>query len=266
MSTSDKSEESLNERNAGVRLRKVSMEAPWQWLSKGWMDLWRHPAISLGYGLVFAGVMAGLAWALSVIDLAAIVLPLGAGFMLIGPLLAVGLYEISRRLEVGERIRRRDVIFVRTKSPTQLGFLGVLLMIVLLVWVEIAALLLMLFFGMTGFPPLQELVNTMLFTWPGLGLLAGGSLIGGILAFVIFAFSAISVPMLMVRDVDAITAVILSIRTVRSNLGPMVLWAWLIAVMIGVGLATLFVGLIVTFPLIGHATWHSYRDLVEETN
>lgn len=264
MSTSDKRMAALNAKNAGVRLRTVAMDAPWLWLSAGWRDLWHRPGISLGYGLVFAVVMAGLAGALAYIDLAAIVLPVAAGFMLIGPLLAVGLYEISRKFEAGEEIHRWDVILVKTKSPTQLGFLGVILMIIFLVWVEVAALLFLLFFGINGFPPLPELVSTLLFTWPGLGLLAGGSILGGLLAFAIFTLSVISVPLLMRKDVDAITAMLLSIGAVRLNPKPLILWAWLIAIMIGVGLMTSFIGLIVTFPLVGHATWHGYRALVED--
>ena len=108
------------------------------------------------------------------------------------------------------------------------------------------------------------LIPTLLLTTQGVAFLAMGTVIGALLAFAVFSISAVSVPMLMVRDVDAVTAMIASIRSVRRNPGPMLLWAWLIVVLTAVGIVTLFLGMIFTFPLVGHATWHAYRALVED--
>ena len=112
-------------------------------------------------------------------------------------------------------------------------------------------------------PPMAEFVPTLLFSWNGLALLVIGTAVGAAIAFAIFAISAISVPMLMTEDVDAVTAILTSVQSVIQNFGPMLLWAWLIAILTAFGLVTGFVGLIITFPLIGHATWHAYRALVE---
>lgn len=246
-----------------IEIVKISLEDPWRWLAQGWRDLWRAPGISLAYGLFFAIVSAVLTGCLFLFDLAYLLLPLVAGFMLVGPLLAVGLYEASRRLESGEPLSLRAVAFVSVRSPTQLAFIGVFLMLFLLIWIRIATLLFALFLT-SEFPPVSEWVSVLIFTWNGLGMLIVGTVIGAAIAFAVFAFSAISVPMLMVREIDAITAAIKSIEAVRLNFSAMLLWAWLIALLTAVGIATLFVGLIVTFPLVGHATWHAYRALVAD--
>ncbi len=243
-------------------VRKVDMEQPWTWLAAGWRDLWRSPGISLLYGLAVTVASFAMTGALLAFDLFPLVLPMAAGFMLIGPMLAVGLYEKSRRLEANQPILARDVIFVATASPTQLAFIGALLTFFILAWIRVATLLFAVFYG-ADYPPLSEFVPTLLFTPRGLIFLAIGSAAGGVLAFIAFAVSAISVPMLMVRDLDAITAMLTSVQVVRQNFKVMLLWAWLIALITGFGIAFGYLGLIVTFPLVGHATWHAYRAMIE---
>lgn len=244
-------------------LRRVSAEAPWQWLAAGWRDLWRAPAIALGYGLVVAAAGALLTVGLYYVEALAMALPLAAGFMLLGPMLAVGLYETSRRLDAREPVEASKVVLVATRSPGSLALIGCLLMLFMLAWVRVATLLFALFFGSRDYPPLEEWTSLLLFSTEGLTFLLVGVVIGGVLAALVFAISVVSVPLLMVRDLDVVTAVLTSLHAVRRNPGPMLLWAWLIALLIGVGLVTLYVGLIVTFPLVGHATWHAFRDLVE---
>ena len=242
-------------------VKRVGLDDPWQWLAKGWRDLWRAPGLSLGYGLVVALVSLALTAALFSLHLASLVLVLGAGFLLLGPLLAVGLYEKSRRLEAGEPLVARDIILVSTHSPVQLAFMGVALCLAFLAWVRIATLLFALFFGLQPFPPLDQFLPTLLFSWHGLTLLAVGTFTGGLLALGVFMISAISVPLLMAEKRDVLSAIIISIKAVLENFTAMVLWAWMIALLTVFGLVTGYLGLIVTFPLIGHATWHAYRAL-----
>ena len=248
---------------AGPRIRQVTLEQPWSWLAAGWRDIWQAPHISLAYGALFAAVSIALTAGLFAIGVEYLLPPLAAGFMLLGPMLAVGLYETSRRLHAGEPVTLRDALLVVTRSPAQLGFIGILLALFMLAWMRIASLLFALFMGTLGFPPLAEILPRLFFTAEGLGLLAVGSAVGAVLAAAVFAISVVSVPMLMVRDVDAVTAMILSVRAARKNAAVLILWAWLIAILTGIGLLTFFVGLTLTFPLVGHASWHAYRDLIE---
>ncbi|MBO6543780.1 MAG: DUF2189 domain-containing protein [Alphaproteobacteria bacterium] len=246
-----------------IHVLTVSLDAPWNWISAGWRDMWAMPGVSLSYGILFFLISVSLAGALFVAGLSSLVLALGAGFMLVGPMLAVGLYEASRRLERQNPVSFRDVLFVETAAPMQLAFLGGLLMLVLLGWIRIASLLFALFFGLNGFPPLADFLPTLMFTGHGLGLVVVGTIIGAVIAYAVFAISVISVPLLMDRDMDAVSAVIVSIKAVTENARPMLLWAWIIALVMALGMATFFVGMIIAFPLIGHATWHAYRSLVK---
>jgi uncharacterized membrane protein len=248
----------------GVTVVQVAFDAPWGWLASGWRDLWAAPHVSLAYGAAFAVLSIGLTLGLMVSGLESLILALGAGFLLIGPIAAVGLYETSRRLEIGQRPGLGDILKVATQAPGQLGFFGAILAFLYVVWAQIAFLLFMLFIGSNPLPPANEFLPTLLFTPRGLGLLVSGTIVGGAIALLVFAISAISVPLLMTRRLDAVTAIRASLAAAIANPKPMALWAALIAGFMALGIATLFVGLAFAFPLIGHATWHAFRDLVRE--
>jgi uncharacterized membrane protein len=247
---------------AGVTVEQVAFDAPWSWLASGWRDMWAVPRVSLAYGVLFALLSLGLTLGLTVAGMQSLVLALAGGFLLIGPIAAVGLYEASRRLEAGQAVRLGAVARAGLDAPGQLGFFGAILAFAFFVWLQIAFLLFMLFLGSSGLPPPSEFVPTLLFTLRGLGLLVTGTAVGCALAFVVFSISVISVPLLMTRRADAVTAIASSLAAVMLNPKPMALWAALIAGFMVLGIATLCVGLVFAFPLIGHATWHAYRDLV----
>ncbi len=248
----------------GLSVREVSFDAPWQWLDLGWRDLWATPQIGLAFGAAaFAGavfITAALFW----LQALPLLLPLSGGFLLLGPMLAVGLYEVSRRRELGESPGFGEVWHAILRAPRRLSLFGVLLLLIYFFWVRIAFLLFMLLFGPNSFPPLPDFIPTLLFTPYGLGLLVAGTVAGGVLAATTFAISAIAVPLLFDRRADPITASVISIQAVRLNPKAMALWAALIGAATLTGFATLFIGLLVTFPLIGHATWHAYRDLIQD--
>ncbi len=247
---------------AGVTVEQVPFDAPWSWLASGWRDMWAVPRVSLAYGVLFALLSLALTLGLTVAGLQSLVLALAGGFLLIGPIAAVGLYEASRRLEAGRSVELGAVVRAGLDAPGQLGFFGAILAFAFFVWLQLALLLFMLFLGSSGLPPPSEFVPTLLFTLRGLGLLVTGTAVGCVLAFAVFSISVISVPLLMTRRADAVTAIASSLAAVLLNPKPMALWAALIAGFVVLGIATLYVGLIFAFPLIGHATWHAYRDLV----
>ena len=249
----------------GVTLKRVAFDAPWLWLAAGWRDLWRVPRIGLCYGTAFAAVSLALAVGLLATGLASLTMALAGGFLLIGPLAAVGLYATSQRLEAGQRVTMSELLKeTRLPAPGQLGFFGAILSFAYIVWLQSAFLLFMLFLGSRPLPPPSAFVPTLLFTPHGLGLLVTGTAVGGVLAALVFTISVISVPLLMTRRIDAVSAMAASVACVLLNPKPMALWAGLIAGIIVLGVAGLFAGLVIAFPLIGHATWHAFRQLVHD--
>lgn len=226
--------------------------------------MWRNPEVSLAYGAIFSLLAGLLTLGLFQFGWQSLILVFAGGFMIVGPFLAVGLYDLSRRYEAGQDGTLSGALSTGFRSRGQLIFMGAILLFVFLAWIRIAILLFMLFIGIgpAGFPPASEFVPMLLFTPHGLGLLVVGTIVGGIIATLVYAISAVSIPLMMVERRDAISAIGLSFEAIRKNFNAMALWAALIAGFIAIGIATLFVGLVFTFPLVGHATWHAFRALV----
>jgi uncharacterized membrane protein len=241
--------------------RRVPVDAPWGWLAAGWRDMWHVPGISLLYGGSFALAAALLCIGLYSFDALSLCLPLAGGFMLICPLMAVGLYEASRRLASNTPVRLSDVAFAGFAARGQLALLGAVLFLLLIVWLQLAFGLLMLFLGTAALPSISEFPQTLLLTPRGLGLLITGFVVGGAIATFVFATTVVAVPMLLVAQTDALSAARASIAAVRRNPKPMALWAALIVVIMAVGLLAMLLGLMIAFPLIGHATWHAYAEI-----
>lgn len=245
-----------------LRLRDVTMDHPWRWLAAGWLDMCSEPAVSYLYGAAFTAVGALLLVGLESWDMAWLILPLAFGFALVGPAAAVGLYEVSRRLDHDQPVGFAHAFGAFRRNPGQIALVGLFLLIALFAWVRLAMLEFMLFFG--GQPPTLDHLLGAVLSPAGVPFLLVGVASGGVLALSVFAMTAIAVPLLVDRpDCDAMTAMLTSVEAVRRNARPMLLWAFLAgsAALVGVGL--FFVGLVVVLPLLGHATWHAYRDLVQ---
>jgi uncharacterized membrane protein len=245
------------------RIRSLALDRPWAWLAAGWRDLCRAPVASLTYGVIFALGGYAITLGLWAADLVYLVLPMVCGFMIVGPLMAVGLYEISRRLDAGEPVSLKAALLAWTRNAGQIGLMGIALMLFLFAWIRLAALLFMLFYGLAP-PSLEALVADTFLSPEGLPFLITGTIIGAVLAALAYAIGVVSVPLLLDRpEANVVTAIATSLVAVRKNPATLLFWAVLIAGFVGAGLITLYVGLIVTLPLISHASWHAYRDLVE---
>jgi uncharacterized membrane protein len=236
------------------------MDAPWRWLGAGWRDLLAAPALSIGYGLFVVGGGVLIVATLWRAGLSALI-PVAVGaFALVGPLLAVGLYEMSRRLEGGETPRLFPVEFAGPRSPLQIAFVGFFLFFAALIW-SLVAMALYAIFTAGSYAPLDEFLSFTITTPQGLAMATIGTFCGLGIAFAIFLLTVVSIPMLMAERTDAFTAIATGVNAFRRAPGAMILWAWLIAVLIAGGMASLFAGLAVVFPLLGHASWHAYRDI-----
>lgn len=250
-----------SETESSPSVRIIGTDRPWAWLARGLEDMRASRGVSLVWALAFTLAGAGMIAGLAALGLYDAILPLAAGFPLVAPILVVGLYEISRRLERGERVSLWTPLAALRRNTGQLALLGFALGFAFLAWMRIALLLFALFFGtspITG----ADFVSQVVLTGGNLVFLAIGTAIGAVLAAIVFAVSVISVPLLLDRDTSVFAAVATSWTAVRANAAPMLLWAVLIALLVGAGLALALVGLVVTLPLIAHATWHAYRDVV----
>ena len=228
--------------------RNVTPAAAFRWLSAGWHDFATQPASSVSYGLLVFLVSIGTIVGLFAFGWDYILFPAFAGFMVVGPVLGIGLYEKSRRIASGEPVSLAGMIFVKPKSGGQILFAGVLLFL----------LTLLLFFGLRPFPGLDNIAPMLFTTQIGWAMLVVGSAIGGLFAAFAFAISAFSIPMLLSERVDALTAMGTSMALVWHNLPVMLTWAAIMLALIVVGLTTGLLGMIIIFPVLGHGSWHAF--------
>jgi uncharacterized membrane protein len=246
-----------------AQVEEVTVAHPFRWLRAGWQDLRRAPVASIGYGalLTMASYLITL-WVVVNPNFFHFLLPLLFGFFLVGPALGVGPYEISRRLERGEQPHLGGALAALWSRGLRVMVLGAFMLLLLIIWIGFVAAI---FEGRIGLTPALGNALVALLSPDRLPLLLAGLVVGGLLALVVFLLTAVSAPMLLDRaDVSAVEALRTSLAACRYNWRPMLIWAALIVVGIFAGFLTLYVGLIVGFPVIGHATWHAYRDLVRQ--
>lgn len=232
--------------------RALQASDPIDWLKAGWRDLRRAPRQSLSYGLMTVALSYLISLAAWVWGNLGLYLGLVSGFVFVGPWLAMTLYAISLRLERGETPSLKRSLADAGHSIGSALVFAVILVVVLLVWAR-AANTLYIFFPAMADPSWRDL------TW----FLGIGSAVGALFCLVIFAASAFSLPMLMDRRVDAVTAVITSIHAVLRNKQAMAVWAAIIVGSVLLGVLTAWLAFAVVLPLIGHATWHAYRATID---
>lgn len=248
-------------------IKSVSSDRPWAWLAAGWNDFIRTPGVSMGYGLLVTAVMVVAFYLLQSINSYALAVGLMAGFVFLGPVLAVGLYELSRRIEHHKPAMIPDTWYGWSRNSGSVLAVGVILVLMMLTWFMLSMQMTAVLYGISG--GLGEVFGNvegwqafaLSIRWP---IVAAFGLVGAVAVVVAYLLTAVAVPMLTDKeDMDVITAMVTSVRTVRQNAAAMTLWAALIALFTGVAVIPLFLGLIVVFPLLAYASWHAYRELIE---
>lgn len=241
-------------------VRHVTPGQPLSWIARGWSDMLRAPAASLGYGFLIAAagwLVLGLSW-----NRAYLVTALVSGFFLFAPFLAMGVYDISRRLGNGERATFAETVDAWRPNAGSIALFGLALAFALLSWERISAIIFALSYGDDA-PMVENFFAQVFLSGEYAGFVVSYIVAGAVIAAVVFSISVISIPMMLDRPVDPVSAIITSLRAVAGSKGAMVVWAALIVVLTVIGFATALLGLIVIVPLLGHATWHAYKDLVE---
>ncbi|MBU2583214.1 MAG: DUF2189 domain-containing protein [Alphaproteobacteria bacterium] len=242
-------------------LRKIEISDLIDILGAGLRDFRAAP----GYGLALAGLYVVAGWLIIALlyyfGLPYLAYPLAMGFALIAPFAGVGFYAVSEHLERGRPLRWATVFAsVKKAASRDVRWMALVTGFALVIWMDIAAFLFFGLMGFNGFGP--DFVEKLLTTPEGLAFVFLGNASGALIALAIFSISVISFPMLYDRDIDFVTAMVTSVRLVQENPVSMVVWCAIIGILTGLSLLSVFVGLLVVLPVIGHASWHLYRRAV----
>lgn len=235
-------------------LTQLTWHDPFEWLSRGWHDFSRAPLIGAFYGACF--VLMGWLLLACFHQAPEYTLALSAGFLLMGPFLCLGLYDVSRRLERGEASSMWSSLTAWRISSGQLAIFAGVLLVLEMLWGRSAMIMFAISFD--GIPDFNGPLSSMM-TEEYLTFFAGYIGVGAVFASLIFAISVISMPMMLDKSVDAISAGLASLRLVSTQTGVMLLWGALITLAIVMAMLPGFLGLVVVGPVIGHASWHAYR-------
>jgi uncharacterized membrane protein len=243
-------------------VRRITVTDIAEALGEGLRDFQAAPLYGLAFGAIYAAGGIVILLSLTAFGLIYLAYPLAAGFALLGPFVAIGLYEVSRRREVGQPLSMRG-IWTTVTSRGEIGWMAFVTLFVFVIWMYQVRLLIALLIGLNAsFSSLREFITVVLTTNEGLLFLAIGNAVGAALSLMLFSLTVVSFPLLLDRDVDCVTAMVTSVRAVVMSPLPMIGWAAIIVILLIVSALPYFLGLLVTLPVLGHATWHLYRKIV----
>ncbi len=246
------------------KVNKITVNDVIDAFAAGLADFRRAPVYGLAIGAFFA--LGGLFVVLSAaaLNMSYLSYPAAAGFVLIGPFAAVGLYEVSRRLQNGEELSWSRIFGTMwAQKGRELSWMAFVVLFIQIMWMYQVRLLLALFLGFRSFASFDEFLTQVISTPEGLMFLAVGHVVGAILSLILFSLTVVSFPLLMEEDRDFITAMITSVRAVFTSPVPMIGWAFVVTAVLIVSMAPAFLGLVVSLPILGHTTWHLYKKCVE---
>lgn len=240
-------------------MRPLGFADPFRWLALGMKDIVASPGIAAFYGVSFWLMAAVLGWVFR--SAPEYTMSIASGCLLLGPFLAMGLYEVSRRRELGQRPDLATSITCWHKHIRSMAMLVLVLIVLELLWGRASLVVFAVFFN-TGMPSTAGVLEAV-FNPQNLDFVLVYLAVGGLFATLVFSTAVVSIPMILDRDTDAISAAITSIRVVLTNPLTMALWGGIITVLIMTSLLLMGLGLIVVGPLLGHASWYAYRAAVE---
>jgi uncharacterized membrane protein len=243
--------------DAPIRLRRLEFADPLRWLARGWRDFRRAPVVGLFYGACF--IVMG--WSLMKVFEHAppYVLGLSGGFLLVGPFMCLGLYRVSQQLEAGGRPDFADSVFAWQTRTAQLAIFGFVLLVLEMVWARATLVVFAVTFD--GMPDFKGSLLALLDP-ENLTFIVAWAMLGAVFATLIFAVSVVSIPMILHRPTDAVSAGLTSIRLVLGQPAVLLFWGLMIATLVTLAMLPWFLGLLVVGPVIGHASWHAYRAAV----
>lgn len=243
------------------RVRQVPVSRIWVWLRLGWADLSRAGIVSLAYGALFVVIGFAITVGLVRVGMPYLITPMIGGFLIVGPLLALGLYDISRRLEEGGEPSFLHALFSWRANSFHILTAGLVLMLTTMIWARLSVVLFALFFPYQTMS-LESFLEQVV-TVPGISFTVMMVALGALFAVAAFVTNVTTLPMMLDQKTDVFAAALISVIVVVKNPRLAALWAAVITAVIGLGMATAFLGLTIALPLIGHASWHAYRDLVK---
>lgn len=251
-------------RPAQPAIRRINVGDLRDALAKGLDDFYAMPTHAMFLCIIYpivGFVLARLAFGYSILPL---LYPLATGFALVGPVAALGLYELSRRREAGLETSATNALDVlESSSVGAIAALGLMLLAIFLIWVAIANSIYIANFGYAPPPSVTAFLYDVLTTRAGWTLIIVGNFVGLLFAVVVLTVSVVSFPLLLDRDVGVAVAIVSSIRAVVRNPSTMIIWGLIVTALLVIGSLPLFFGLTVVMPVLGHATWHLYRKVVE---
>jgi uncharacterized membrane protein len=232
-------------------------------LMLGLSDFARAPLFGLFFGGVFAVAGIAIVLAMTAWDMPWMIYPFAIGFPLIGPFAAAGLYEVSRRIEVGRPLVWSQILsVVWAQRRRELSWMAFVTLFVFWIWMYQVRLLVALFLGRMSFSTLDKFLTVVFTTSEGWLFLAAGHVVGAAISLILFSITVVSVPLLMEREVDFVTAMITSVKAVLASPVAMLGWGVFVTLAMLAACVPLFLGLLIVLPVLGHATWHIYRRAV----
>ena len=240
-------------------VKKTDTAAAFSWLRQGAQDFANAPLLSLAYGLIFALLSAGIAYAS--LNQPVLSLTFMASVLIVGPFLATGLYQVARLQQQNKPISLRENLQFLRRHTTRVAVFVLMLLLISLAWIRISSLIIAVYYGQVS-PDIEFFVSAF-GSAEGVRFMAPLLTASVLFGFLVFAASALSLPMIVDGKAEMIPAFITSLKAIVKQPLTMLVWAGVIAALTLISIATLFVGLVFIFPILGYATWHSYQDMVK---